>query len=640
MKDDKTFNSSCRWRWRNAIAPVCICIAVIATWSILAFSSAAVAAPDTPPVELPVLLLDDAAAAKAGDDFQLICCTGGAPAFSVTPTRMLQTRYGGGSIWLRLSALPEPGVIVLDTMVDVAELYVRDPATGEIRISRAGDTLPIDVREVVAPKIAFPIRDADIGKDYYLRIVQKTRVSVRFYFYKTAAFDREIDVSNLWRALFLGAILVMVLYNTIVSYIVRDVAFLFNAGSIFGLLILDVYLTGVGAAYLWGNFPWASNFVLVLSLGMAIICGGLFIYYFLSDGGAPAAQPSRLLLVAPLLALPAVSSGVFFPYWIVQLQLLFLAGATLLFFIGAVLIRAWRGDIRARIMLMPLGVAMVPGTILVTAQRVFGVELPFVRDHLLEVVLFLEAMLFSFALAYRVRLARDQTAQAHRAYVALEREGNARLLHAIDHERSRIAAELHDTAGQGLLAISNRLSRLAHDAELPPSLQTEMAESEEFSRAIVDDIRRISHDLHPATLAHLGLRQALGQLVRQLKDNTPIDARLEYNLDGTTISSAETIHLFRIVQELITNVAKHSDARRCIVRLTETDGYINLEVGDDGKGPPAAETSQENGPAHLGLNVVRQRVQALSGSLTISAAAPGMRVYVAFPTGYRRGASS
>ncbi|MCC6949756.1 MAG: hypothetical protein IT539_18530 [Bradyrhizobiaceae bacterium] len=591
----------------------------------------ALAAPADAPIELPVFLLDAAAAEKARKDFRSICCAPEASAFSTTPTRTLNIRYGSGSVWARLDVGTKPGVIALDSMVDVAELYVHDPSTGELRVSRAGDTLPVSIREIVAPKLAFPVREADLGKNFYLRIVQKTRISLRLHYYEGDAFDRATDVSNLWRALFLGAILVMVLYNTVVSYIVRDAAFLFNAGSIFGLLMLDVYLTGVGAAYLWGDFPWVSNVVLILSLGMAIICGGPFFYYFLSDGDAVPARGARLLLVAPLLAAPAVATGIVLPYWIVQIQLVALGAATLVIFLGFVLVRSWQADVRARILLVPLGVAMVPGLMLVAAQRIFGVELPFVRDHLLEVVLFLEAMLFSLALAYRIRVARDQTAQAHLAYVALEREGNARLLRVIDHERSRIAAELHDTAGQGLLAISNRLSRLAHDSELPTSLQVEVAESEEFSRAIVDDIRRISHDLHPATLAHLGLKQALGQLVRQLKENTPVDARLEYNLNGVAVSSAETVHLFRIVQELVTNVAKHSNAKKCVVRLTAADGRINLEVGDDGRGPSNGANSHDDSAGHIGLSVVRQRVQALSGSLTISDAMPGTQVRISFP---------
>jgi signal transduction histidine kinase len=393
-----------------------------------------------------------------------------------------------------------------------------------------------------------------------------------------------------------------------------------------------VYLTGIGAAYIWGDFPWASNLVLMLSLGTAIICGGPFFYFFLSDGDAASVKNTRLLLVAPLLAAPAVASGIAVPYWVVQIQLLLLGVATLLIFLGFVVMRSLRGDARAQILLVPLAVAMIPGLFSVAAQRIFGVEIPVLRDHLLETVLFLEALLFSLALAYRIRVAKEQTARVHSAYVALEREGNARFLRAIDHERSRIAAELHDTAGQGLLAISNRLSRLAHDAELPPSLQTEIAESEEFSRSIVDDIRRISHDLHPATLDHLGLQKAIGQLVRQLKENTLIDARLEYDLNGNAVSPSDTVHLFRIVQELITNVAKHSNAKTCFVKLGQENGEVRLEVGDDGEGLSRAAAELASGAPRIGLNVVRQRVRALSGTMTVSDTTPGTRIQIAFPS--------
>jgi two-component system NarL family sensor kinase len=313
-----------------------------------------------------------------------------------------------------------------------------------------------------------------------------------------------------------------------------------------------------------------------------------------------------------------------------QIAFLVLGAITLVVSLAYALALAFRGDARARILLVPMGGVIFPGLALVVMQRIFGAELPFVGAHLLEIVLFLEALLFSLALAYRIRLAREHAAQADTAFATLEREGNARLLQAIDQERSRIAAELHDTAGQGLLAISNRLSRLANDVELPVTLRGEIEESEEFSRTIVDDIRRISHDLHPATLDHLGLQKAIAQLVRQLNDTARIPTRFEYDLNGSEVSMRDSVHLFRIAQELIANVAKHSSARSCQVRLVRQDGQVVFEIGDDGRGLSAANEAAMPQQG-IGLEIVRQRVQALLGTMSIAKGTSGLRVSIAFP---------
>lgn len=572
-----------------------------------------------------------AADAKPALEFRSICCGPVGEIVASAPVETLRIRYGSEPIWVRVSFPTRPGLLVLNNIVDVAELYVYDPLKGTVRVSRAGDTLPVSVRELAAPRIAFPIADPEIGKDIYLRIVQGTSIPLRFDYYDPLEFERETARANLLRATLLGAVLVMALYNIVVSYIARDLAFLFNAGTILGLLLLDLYLTGVGAAYLWGQHAWASNFLLLVALASAIGFGGLFVYFFLSGGEADSQTGPRSLLLAPPCALLALLVGIVFPYWVAQLMLLMVGAITLVLALGETLLRSWRGDVRARILLVPLAAAIAPGLMLIAASRILGIEFADVREHLLEIVLLLEALLFSLALAYRIRVAREQALRAHGAYVALEHESNVRLLRTVDDERSRIAGELHDTAGQALLAISNRLSRLARQGELTAALRAEIAESEEFSRAIVDDIRRISHDLHPATLDHLGLKQAICQLVRQLEAHTPIRAELSYELNDHAVSPESSVHLFRIIQELITNIAKHSDARSCGIRVSAMNGTVNLDVGDDGKGLATASKGLASGGNHIGLDVVRKRVQALSGTMTMSDAASGLRISISFP---------
>jgi signal transduction histidine kinase len=188
------------------------------------------------------------------------------------------------------------------------------------------------------------------------------------------------------------------------------------------------------------------------------------------------------------------------------------------------------------------------------------------------------------------------------------------LLRAQEDERRRIARELHDEAGQVLTAVKIELD-----------LEGRKEASEMVGQALAQ-VRDLSNLLRPTVLDDLGLMPALRGLIEDFARRTRIDARLEVPDPLGTLAPDLQVALYRVVQEALTNVARHAQARRVDIRLGLEDGRVRLAIEDDGRG-----VTGEPIP-HLGLLGIRERVTALGGQVAIgNAPRQGFRLEAVIP---------
>lgn len=197
-----------------------------------------------------------------------------------------------------------------------------------------------------------------------------------------------------------------------------------------------------------------------------------------------------------------------------------------------------------------------------------------------------------------------------------------------EEERTRIARELHDELGQALTALRFDLGWLRGKCG---SLGAPAAERVGAALGVVEQsiisLRRISEDLRPAMLDSLGLAAALEHHVAQFTERTGIPCHLELNREEFDLEGELATAVFRIVQETLTNVARHADAHDVTVQIEETADGIHLRVADDGKGFDIA-----NRTSRFGLLGIRERITILGGSLEIdSAPGKGTRIICWLP---------
>jgi signal transduction histidine kinase len=214
---------------------------------------------------------------------------------------------------------------------------------------------------------------------------------------------------------------------------------------------------------------------------------------------------------------------------------------------------------------------------------------------------------------------------------ALRRLSN-RMMTMQDEERRRIAREIHDGLGQELAAAKMILDGiLAKDSS--PSMQQASLEASQLIDRAIQQVRTISHLLHPPLLDEVGLVSALRWFLEGLSERSGIQVVLEINPPnlGRLKSELETA-IFRIVQEALTNMFRHSGARNGGVTITQKEANIVVSVRDDGKGIDEQIMQLRPESVGVGIGGMRQRVSELGGTLRLLNANPGTIVEVIIPT--------
>jgi two-component system sensor histidine kinase UhpB len=190
---------------------------------------------------------------------------------------------------------------------------------------------------------------------------------------------------------------------------------------------------------------------------------------------------------------------------------------------------------------------------------------------------------------------------------------NCELIQAREKEATRIAAELHDDVGQRLALVSIGLSRLKQTSTGDPAVVPEIAKLQEQTSSISRLLRGISHQLHPATLDQVGLASALRLLLEEIGGTTGLTVRMDESGESPTLSRETALTLYRVAQEALTNVIRHSGAGSVDLSIRQIGAELTLEISDDGRGfAPDAPESRKG----LGLHSVEERMRLVGGRLT------------------------
>jgi two-component system sensor histidine kinase UhpB len=183
-------------------------------------------------------------------------------------------------------------------------------------------------------------------------------------------------------------------------------------------------------------------------------------------------------------------------------------------------------------------------------------------------------------------------------------------LNAQERERLRVARALHDEAGQTLTAVALEIERAA-DAAGPDERERLGALAAEL-HSTLDEIRRISRELRPEALDDLGLINALIALCRRASVQGGIEVQRTFATDLPALSPELELVIYRVAQEALTNVLRHSGATRCVVSLARIDRSVELVVEDDGRGLPATRPDET-----VGIEGMRERALLARGRLEI-----------------------
>jgi signal transduction histidine kinase/ligand-binding sensor domain-containing protein len=219
---------------------------------------------------------------------------------------------------------------------------------------------------------------------------------------------------------------------------------------------------------------------------------------------------------------------------------------------------------------------------------------------------------------------KNQTLQRRSAQEAFARQ----LIASQEVERRRIASDLHDSLEQEILVIKNRAD-LGLDSASPAQAQQQLGQISQLAMHAIGAIREITHNLRPKVLDRLGLTRALRTLVERIEEGATCRIHADLDPIDGLLPQPDEINLYRIVQESLNNVLKHSGASRVEIRLQRRDPGILLEIEDNGCGFNPESPLHSGG---FGLRGLQERARILGGSLEIlSEPGRGTTVRANFP---------
>ena len=213
---------------------------------------------------------------------------------------------------------------------------------------------------------------------------------------------------------------------------------------------------------------------------------------------------------------------------------------------------------------------------------------------------------------------------------------SARLLQLQDEERRRFARELHDSVGQSLAGLTLNLSAVRTDIERLAKTANALSESEAIVQEMSKEVRTISYLLHPPLLDEAGLASALRWYVEGFTQRSKIQVEAEFPDDFGRLSQELETAVFRVVQECLTNIHRHSGSPTARVRIARFNGLVLVEVADRGKGitREKRDEMETSGTLGVGLRGMRERILQLGGSMEIGSNGRGTVVRVQVPVAH------
>jgi signal transduction histidine kinase len=286
--------------------------------------------------------------------------------------------------------------------------------------------------------------------------------------------------------------------------------------------------------------------------------------------------------------------------------------------------------------LLPLQ-AVIPGTAIVTflialitsdwnlSQIPLGAAIGFTFQWLAGIALYLFIFNIIRTSGERAKLITKLEAAQRELELARQRDTELATL----RERERLARDLHDSLGHALVALSVQLEAIQRLYKVDPEkASAQVDELKHLTRASMDDLRRSLAGLRAPGLGERQLREALQSLSVDVAQRAHLAIACHIHDDANQLSLAHAETLWRVAQEALANIERHAAAHNVDLRLEIDAQHATLTIKDDGRGlPPDAE----NQPGHYGLRGMRERVEGLGGTLTLTGNGTGSRVDVKLP---------
>lgn len=498
-------------------------------------------------------------------------------------------------------------------IIDSLYLYtVRNGyVTGEKLI---GEVIPFRMREVKHPTLTFLLHVQPGTTDYYLRVIGNGQpVSLPLTLLSPVSFQQQ----SMLRYIILGALygsLVIILLVNLSFYLMtlEKIYFFFFMQTVFSLLS-TVYFDGFIKQYMIPDSPYWSNQFVAITLCVSYIFALFFTIEFLN---LRTLAPKVIIFYFSLAgALSIIMIFSFFHpagfrLFVLSIILMTMAVAALMFF--SVLLVRTRGFV-------PFAPAFWTIISLIFFGSVYQLTMSGIipdnnfTHYGIHLAVISQAVLLTMGISIKFKIIKEDKERVQQKLFATLDQYSQTLINSIENERQRLAADLHDSLGQSLLVMRNRLLLYLKKKEASDELKFYLASLANTTSEALTEVRAISHDLRPAILDTFGLSASIRSLSEKVADATNLNVCLEIRDDiNHVIQKDLQINVYRIFQEAFNNIVKHAVAKRVKINVSVENSMIELRITDDGIGFNPSIKSEG-----LGLTGIRERVNLMKGNIEI-----------------------
>jgi signal transduction histidine kinase len=488
--------------------------------------------------------------------------------------------------------------------IDYIDLYSIDQE-GNTKVIKTGLLRSFKQRSIKVNHYIIPLNlGPDEEKTYYIRARSYTILKVPLIINTIQNHFETNHREDLANGIYFGLIFALSLYNLFVFLLLKDKTYLYYVFYINFLGATIAWLRGYSPEFLNAiplNLNHGNNYAALTFIFLA-----LFTHSFLN---LEKTLPKHKWLIALFFAVSIATLvftisgrfdlGFYFVLLIVTINLPYIA------FFGIYALK--KGFRPAAFYILGFTFFTLGDFIFMLSENA-KIHQTLLGNYSLQIGSSLEAIILSFALANKLNIFKKEKEETQAQALAQANEFTKELIRTQEEERKRIAGELHDSVGQSLSLLKNRITMLKKDLGKQPSLD----ELNELVSNTIQEIRSITYGLRPFQLDLLGLTQSLKSLTEgvaeagEIKFQTKID-----NIDGLVSREAE-IYIFRIVQECLNNISKHSHASEALVEIKNPADKINIVIEDNGIG--IEKKPNGNG---FGIIGIKERVTILNGKLEI-----------------------
>ncbi|MEP1420198.1 MAG: 7TM diverse intracellular signaling domain-containing protein [Erythrobacter sp.] len=521
--------------------------------------------------------------------------------------------------WIKLPNLAPATVIELSRGATQITLFEREAGTQDWKVSRTGETIPTSQRAMQVPEMAFRLAQFESDKaERYLLIEQQTHVTYTIDAWNAAAFERSSDNRLMVRLFLLGFCGAMIAFNMVVALITRQKLFALNAAFILTVIPIGFVIEGTGPFLFWPESPDWTRTVMTISRAGSALFSAHFIAEFLAEGGLNN-KPLQASKVAGLLICFGFLSVLLTDHALTYVAMIAASGLLMLAQFALVVSSVAQGDRNARLFLIPAAI-LTAGFSFRFATMQFSIDQPWLRYHTIELTLALEALAFSLILASKIKAYAATSANTRASLAELRLQSANRFSSLQDKFRSNIASTLHDSVGHALAIASAHLKGIEPKGTQNGAGAAKLVDAKEALDLAISETRRISHELHPVRLEHLGLKRSLEEVAGELSSVHDIAATTNFVFEEGLLSADQSMHIYRVAQEACLNIIKHSKATQCVISLCQMDSRLHFSMSDDGVGFDPKE--QPNGQG-IGLFSMKQRVLQIGSELQIDSETGG-----------------